>query len=237
MNNFKALGMIVFSLFLNACGNLDAPSKDAIDKQIELNSTSGAAPVVYESASVSLVNPIPAYSNKRNYSIQFTSPVSVASFECKLDYAEFTSCASPYQLPTVNEGDHMLQVRAVTTQGIRSAPTTLLWREDLTPGIINFTAGPEGGINYSYYGNMTLKFDFTTLEFGGSPKKSITCQLDAGPIVACPTGTVSYTMTTDAIQHTLTIRLTDSAGNVTVATRKFSFSFVDPNPPGGFTPT
>jgi len=79
---------------------------------------------------------------------QFTATETLVTFECQLDSAVPTACASPFVLPTVSNGTHTFSVRARDLFGnvdptpaqftwVQSAFKTLaLYHGDSTPGIL-----------------------------------------------------------------------------------------------------
>jgi hypothetical protein len=52
----------------------------------------------------------------------FSSNVPGATFECSLDRAPFSACASPLQLPRLTQGPHVFDVRAIDA-GAQADPT------------------------------------------------------------------------------------------------------------------
>lgn len=61
-------------------------------------------------------------------SFAFTSDDAFASFECSLDGAAFTACASPLLLDGVSVGEHALAVRAVDAAGqVDATPAEYAW--------------------------------------------------------------------------------------------------------------
>ena len=61
-------------------------------------------------------------------SFDFSSGESGASFECSLDGESFSSCASPYELPSPEAGPHEFRVRAVNAAGVIDAsPDSAAW--------------------------------------------------------------------------------------------------------------
>jgi hypothetical protein len=48
---------------------------------------------------------------------QFSSNATGAAFQCSLDHAAYSACASPLQLPQLTQGPHVFDVRAVDSLG------------------------------------------------------------------------------------------------------------------------
>jgi hypothetical protein len=83
-------------------------------------------------------------------SVDFSSNQVDASFECSLDGQSFSSCASPYELPSPSPGPHDLEVRAVNAAGVADpSPDSAAWssveaRHDLCGSIgHDTTIGPD----------------------------------------------------------------------------------------------
>lgn len=70
----------------------------------------------------------PSPTEETSASFAFTSDDAFASFECSLDGAAFTACASPLLLDGVSVGEHALAVRAVDAAGqVDATPATYAW--------------------------------------------------------------------------------------------------------------
>lgn len=177
---------------------------------------------------------MPAYTNLRTASIAFTGMVqggTIGSYECKVDLLPFAPCTSPYVVNNLNEGDHVVQVIAKDSGGKASSPAAISWRIDITAPTIIISSGPSGNAQTGSF-TFTASFGFSVIDSGGSLTKTVTCQLDSGPITACASG-VAYSLTADGVAHAFHIRATDNAGNASIVSRTFSMQYVDPNPPGG----
>jgi hypothetical protein len=58
----------------------------------------------------------------------FSSNVAGSTFECSLDRAPFTACASPFQLPQLTQGPHVFDVRAISpSTEADSTPAERAW--------------------------------------------------------------------------------------------------------------
>ncbi len=63
---------------------------------------------------------------------EFSADERRASFECRLDGAGFAPCSSPFTTPTLAEGPHTFEVRAVDVPGnVQSTPTTRAFTIDV----------------------------------------------------------------------------------------------------------
>ena len=146
-------------------------------------------------------------------SFAFHASTADATFECSLDGAAYTVCASPTTYDSLVEGTHSFAVRAKDTNGTDPSPATRSWRVDLTPPDTTITSGPNGTVS-----SRTATFAFAANE----PVGSFTCHLDAQPWGPC-TSPQSYAGLDDG-PHTFEVAATDQAGNsdATPATRSWN---------------
>ncbi len=206
-------------------------AKNGVGKTFELTyswTVDHAAPTVLIGTSIS-------FTNLRNLSVGFTGAdqgSTVISFECRVDSLAFAPCTSPYAVSNLAAGSHTVQIRGKDAAGNQSAAATLSWTIDLTVPQLNVTAAPPGGDDYRCeYGVSPAVFAFTTADAGGSGFKNTTCKLDNGAEEVCTSGKTYSISTIDNIGHTVTIKATDNAGNVTTFTRPFRLLYTDCNPP------
>lgn len=166
----------------------------------------------------------------------FTSSDASATFECALGAAGYTACASPYTVPSIADGSNTFHVRAVDAVGNRTAtPASYTWVTDtIAPGLA-ITSQPPATSN-----NPTPQITFS---FTGGPT-TITCQVDTGAAAAC---TSPYkTAPLGEGTHTITVAVSDAAGNTTTkTTNPFAIDLTPPvvtitsgppNPTNGKTP-
>lgn len=146
-------------------------------------------------------------------SFAFHASTADATFECSLDRAAYTVCASPTTYDSLVEGTHSFAVRAKDTNGTDPSPATRSWRVDLTAPDTTITSGPNGTVL-----SRTATFAFAANE----PVGSFTCHLDAQPWGPC-TSPQSYAGLDDG-PHTFEVAATDQAGNsdATPATRSWN---------------
>jgi hypothetical protein len=70
----------------------------------------------------------PKKTRKARSKFKFTSTDPAATFECKLDKAQFAACASPFRTPKLRPGKHKLKVRAVAAGGTDGTPAVRKFR-------------------------------------------------------------------------------------------------------------
>ncbi|HEU4905811.1 MAG TPA: Ig-like domain-containing protein, partial [Solirubrobacterales bacterium] len=146
----------------------------------------------------------------------------VASFECKLDAASFTACASGIEYTGLSEGAHKFEVRAIDQAGnIDATPASHEWTVDLTPPSVSVDSGPEGLTN-----------DPTpTFAFSGEPGATFECSIDGGaPTLGPCSAAGSHTPAAPLADgpQTFRVRATDVAGNQAIATRGFTVDATAP---------
>ncbi|MBL8916117.1 MAG: OmpA family protein [Archangium sp.] len=150
----------------------------------------------------------------------FTSPDATATFQCSLDGAPFTACASPNNLTGLADGSHTYQVRAVDPSGnVDPTPASRTWTVDTTAPNTSFTATPPAVSN-----SANASFSFTSTEAGST----FECSLDGAAFTAC-TSPRAFTGLSDG-SHTMRVRATDAVGNVDATPAAFTWT-IDTTPP------
>jgi hypothetical protein len=141
----------------------------------------------------------------------------VASFECNLDGAGFTTCTSPKSYSGLADGSHTFQVQAVDNAGNRDAsPASFTWLIDTVKPDTNITAQPSNPTN-----SASGSFSFNGSEPGGCGVASFECKLDGAGFTTC-TSPKSYSGLADG-SHTFQVRAIDAAGNTDATPASFSW--------------
>ncbi|ATB48542.1 Ig-like domain-containing protein [Corallococcus macrosporus] len=137
-------------------------------------------------------------------SFTFASNESPVTYECSLDGAAFTACASPSAYINLSQGNHTLQVRARDTGGnVDPTPATRTWTVDTVAPDTSILSGPSGLTNAA-----SATFDFGSTESGVMYE----CALDGAPFTACSDPRTFTGLAQGS--HTLQVRAVDAAGNV-----------------------
>jgi hypothetical protein len=147
----------------------------------------------------------------------------VASFQCSVDGAAFSACASPQSYTALSDGSHTFQVRAVDAAGnVDATPATFTWLVDATAPDTTITSNPPAVTTSS-----GASFSFTGTDSAGEVL-SFQCSLDNAAFTAC-TSPSTYTGLSSN-QHTFRVRAVDAAGNVdaTPATYRWQADYVSP---------
>lgn len=132
----------------------------------------------------------------------FSNPLT---FECRTDAGSFASCTSPYNF-TLNEGNHVFEVRAKDSAGNLSVPASHNWIIDLSAPTVRILTGP---LQFSNTTNAQFTFDGMD---DGVQITRFECRMDAGAFTANCNSPASYSSLSSG-NHTFQLRGFDRAGN------------------------
>lgn len=147
-----------------------------------------------------------AISKNTTDSFSFAAAGSVASYECSLDNAAFSTCTSPQNLSSLTAGSRNFRVRSVDSGGVRSSITSYSWVIDVTAPTLSISSSPSSMTNLS---SANLIFSGTDV---GSAIAGYECALDGGAFAACSSPKAYSSLSSGS--HTFQVRAIDSAGNV-----------------------
>lgn len=160
----------------------------------------------------------PATTNATAASFSFAAS-ELSTFECALDAAPFSACASPQTYSALIPGAHSFAVRAtdVVAGNVDPSPASWSWTIDTTPPETTLESSPPD------VSGSSVSFSFSSNEPG-----TFACALDGGTFAGCPSPK-TYTNLPDGT-HTFRVRAIDSATNQdpTPAERAWA---VDTGPP------
>jgi Putative esterase len=143
-------------------------------------------------------------SNSSSATFTFSANQANSTFQCSLDGASPSSCASPVTYSNLAEGSHNFQVRATDPAGNADpTPASFGWTVD--------TAVPDTAIGStppSLSNSRSATFTFSSTEVGAT----FQCSLDGGSFTNC-TSPRTYTGLLDG-PHTFQVRARDAAGNM-----------------------
>jgi hypothetical protein len=153
-------------------------------------------------------------------SFTFSSDDPVATFQCALDGAAFTTCASPTSFSSLAQGSHTFQVRATNTSGTDPTPASRTWTVDTVAPDTSIDTGPSGSV-----ASTAATFSFSSNE---SPV-TFQCSVDGAAFTTCATPT-SFSGFAQG-SHTFQVRARDAAGNLdsTPASRTWTVDTVNPD--------
>ena len=126
-----------------------------------------------------------------------------ATFECSLDGAGFTACASPATYNGLAMGVHTFAVRVRDANGnYDPTPATRTWTADQTPPETMITAAPSGTVAMA-----SASISFTSTE----SIVTYACSLDGAAFAACSSPFNATSLGQGA--HTFAVIASDEAGN------------------------
>jgi hypothetical protein len=129
-----------------------------------------------------------------------------ASFECALDGAAFSACASPLRLASLGEGSHSFRVRAVDGMGNPDPqPASVSFGVDTQPPETKITARPDDTVRVKRQAKVRFAFDST--EHGSS----FECSLDGGRFNDCSSPRIYRRLGRG--RHRFEVRAIDTVGN------------------------
>lgn len=147
-------------------------------------------------------------------------PITI--FECRRDGANFAACSTPHNLSNLVEGSHTFEVRGRDAAGNYSAPIQYQWLIDLTPPTISITQGPP-----PYTNQVNAVFAWMAADTS-SGVKLVECKIDSGAYTACPATGQTFNGLAEGA-HTMTVRVTDGAGNQATASRSWTIDLTPPS--------
>ena len=149
-----------------------------------------------------------ALTNSSSASLQFSTsePAAGSSFECRLDNGAWAACGAPQNLSGLGDGSHTYEVRATDVVGNTDpTPATRSWTVDSQAPQTTITAGPAAITRAT-----SALFGFATSKPAAG--SAFECRLDGGSWTPCTDGH-RLDQLGDG-RHTLEVRATDAAGNV-----------------------
>lgn len=155
----------------------------------------------------------------------FSSNDPGATFECKLDSADYEPCATPKTYSSVPDGAHTFRVRAVDGSGNEDAsPAQYSWTIDTSPPDTTITGGPPPG-SFSFSTSASFNFD-------SEPQARFECSLDGAPFTDCADPQPQNYSNLAQGAHTFQVRAIDLADNEdpTPAARSWTVDSVAPAP-------
>lgn len=161
----------------------------------------------------------PALTNSTAAGFGFASN-ETATFECKLDAADFSVCPASQAYSSLTNGSHVVTVRARDLAGnVDATPASYTWTIDTIPPDTTILSGPS---DPSSSGAAAFTFE------SSEPGSTFECKVDAGSFSTCTTP-ASYSLADGT--HTFTVRALDAAGNVDLggATRTWRIDTLEPD--------
>ncbi|HKG43282.1 MAG TPA: hypothetical protein VKB10_03430 [Gaiellaceae bacterium] len=181
-------------------------------------------------AAVTITAKPPLLTNQGSATFSFSTEKSDSGFECKLDAAAFTSCASPQLYGALQDGAHTFAVRTISPKRKVGTASAYTWAVDTTAPHTTIVAGPPARSR-----SASASFTFASNE----PGATFGCRLDAAGFSPC-TSPQTYTGIADGA-HAFRVQALDAAGNADPAGAAFKWAISggggagDHTPPGDVT--
>ncbi len=159
---------------------------DTIDPVVEI--TSGPQPITVDNTPT----------------VVFTVSEPGAAVTCEVDSDGPVPCTSPFDSDILDDGAHIITVRAVDAAGNIGQDSVAFTVQGTPPNTFITAGGTTGTVN-----TTTATFSFTSSE----PNSTFQCQIDANGFGPCTgDGTTTYTGLTPGF-HLFRVRAIDSDGN------------------------
>ena len=140
-----------------------------------------------------------------------------ATFECRLDAADWAACDSPRGFTDLGDGNHTFHVRATDAAGNTGPTAERAFTVDASAPTVTIDTHPPALTN-----SNAPAFTFSS-EVGAT----YACRLDGETFAACASPQ-QYTGLVDG-EHTFTVRATDAAGNSGEAAYVWTIDTAPPN--------
>ena len=139
--------------------------------------------------------------NQTSATVSFDSPVTTATFACRLDAGSWSPCTSPWT-GAVGAGRHALAVRASSDGLADPTPATASWTVDLTAPNTRFTATPRSPTT-----SRRAVFRFVSNDAGAT----FQCRRDSRAWAKCSSPRTYRRLSLG--RHVMRVRAVDRAGN------------------------
>jgi hypothetical protein len=189
-------------------------------------------------------NPVSADGGTSSTAVIFTfsgtdTGVGLDHFECSIDGAAFSTCASPAQFNDLGSGAHKLLVRAVDNVGNQgTTPASFGWNVDATPPDTTINSANDGDNKTVASGGNTTSTSMT-FAFSGSDTgmglDHFECSIDGASFSTCDTP-LQFTDLSIG-DHSFEVRGEDKVGNRGQMPPTFLWTITSPPPPAPTTPS
>ena len=153
-------------------------------------------------------------SNNSSATFTFSSNQANSTFQCSLDGAGPSPCASPVTYSNLTEGSHNFQVRATDAAGNADpTPASFSWTVDTVVPDTTIVSSPPSLSN-----SGSASFTFSSTEAGAT----FQCNLDGGSFTNCSSPR-TYSGLLDGL-HTFQVRARDAAGNIDQTPASYSWT-------------
>lgn len=221
--------MAFTSIFFQNCGQYK-PELNLSDSYLVKSESATDTPedptLVTEIQNITIITETESntYSQNDFFSIAFSIPnerlAQSASFHCRVDGNDWQLCQSPFQLNNIEDGHHVVAIKAVYKKH-ESRIKEIVWTKDTLEPDLVFNRVPP-----NYVGTQNIEISFSGTD-KGSGIKEYQCLLDQQDVwTACQSPLVYTDLSTGA--HTVSIRALDNANNVTEITKNWNIDLTYP---------
>ncbi|RIK43250.1 MAG: hypothetical protein DCC58_09835, partial [Chloroflexi bacterium] len=160
--------------------------------------------------------PSPSDSSSASFTFSGSDNLEVAGFQCALDGADFSACASPLTLSGLGGGSHTLQVRAVDTAGTADpTPASYTWTVDIGPPETTLLTTPASISNVT-----SAAFTFSGSDGGGIAR--FECSLDGAAFATCSSPVYLTGLSNGA--HSFEVRAVDTSGEIDPTPERYTWT-------------
>src|SRR5215211_2465918 len=167
--------------------------------------------------------------NVADATFAFSSSEAGSTFECRLDGAAYSACASPKSFTGLANGSHTFDVRAMDGAGnVDATPASRTFTvdvpsppQDTTPPDTTIDSGPSATVSST---SASASFTFSSTE----ANSTFECSLDGGAFAPCSSPKTFDNLSDGS--HTFQVKATDAAGNTdaTPASRSWTVDTTAP---------
>jgi hypothetical protein len=176
----------------------------------------------------------PAETNSSAATFVFSSNVSGSTFQCKLDAAAYSACATPKAYAGLSEGTHTFSVKATASGAVDPSPATYTWKVDtVAPAAPAMALTPDSDTGRSATDGVTSDTS-PTVTGNAEPGTAVTVDandLQLGTAIADASG--AWTLAAEDLpagSYALTATAKDTAGNASPASAPVALT-IDTTPP------
>lgn len=184
----------------DSSGNVSAPATVTWT----VDNIGPAAPTVTRTSPSASPTPLPTQT------ISYSGAEGGGTFQCKLDSAAFSACASsPVSLSGLTDGTHTFTVTQTDAAGNVGSAATVTW-------VIDSAAPTTPELTRSSPTTSPTNSTSQTFSYSGEPGGTFQCKLDSGAYQACAASPATITGLS-AGPHTYSVVQIDSVGNTSNA--------------------
>ncbi len=204
------LPLIIIIPFYQNCSESFKVASPAIDKSLSMASSTQPKLIIK--------NPPSGFVNKNNVSISLSAVANgnakIASIMCALNSSDYVECKQGFNKTGLSEGNQVLRVQAVDSDGILSKEEVISWTVDTIIPKASFSTVPSQSISTK---NLALSYSVSDT---GSGISGVSCTLNSNPI-SCTNNLLNLSNLSNGAKE-IKIVVTDKAQNSYTLTSNFN---------------